>query len=158
MGILSSIGGGVARFAVGTVAPWAAAIPARAWMIIAGVAVVFVAVMFWNSHERSIGEKRGQAAIVTLNKVLGEKQTQLDAAKDANHACDGTITRLELDKATCESGRTADRTLQATTIAERNATELKLKRDAAAARAKLQATLAGRCKAWADQPTCEDAP
>ena len=158
MGILSSIGGGIARFAVGTVAPWAAAIPARAWMIIAGVAVVLVAVMFWNSHERAIGEKRGQDAITALNKVLGEKQTQLDAAQDANHACDGTITRLELDKATCESGRTLDQAQQAKTIAERNATEVNLKRDAAASRAKLQATLAGRCKAWADQPTCEGAP
>jgi hypothetical protein len=138
----------------GFVAPLLAAIPPKAWMIIAGIVAVLIAVLFWNHHERAIGEARNAAAIATLDKTISGLQGQLTEAQSANQACDGSITRLELDKQTCESGRVADRQAQATTLAARNATEIKLKRDATAAHTKLQALLEGRCKAWADEPAC----
>jgi hypothetical protein len=152
--MIGAIFGAVFRGVFGFVAPIFAAIPPKAWMIIAGVVAVMIAVLFWNHHERAIGEARSKDAIATLDKTIADLQGQLGDAQSANQACDGTIKRLELDKATCESGRVADKAAQASTLAARNATEVKLKQDAASARAKLQASLAGRCKAWADEPAC----
>jgi len=152
--MIGAIFGAVFRGAFGFVAPIFAAIPPKAWMIIAGVVAVLIAVLFWNHHERAIGEARSKDAIATLDKTIADLQGQLGDAQSANQACDGSITRLELDKATCEKGRLADQQLQATTIAAHNASEIKLKQAAAVARTKLQELLAGRCKAWADEPAC----
>lgn len=136
----------------------AKAIPLRAWLIIAGVIAVAVAVLSWNAHERAIGRAQDAAQIVALATRVKTLATDLDTATNANAAFDGTIKGLKLSLATCESGRLADNAATAAAQA-RYATQVQgATRDAAQARAATAALLAGRCKASANEAFCGAIP
>lgn len=109
-------------------------------MIAGGIFAVTALAMWGIHHERQIG--RDQVKV------------ELQKADDANAAFVKTVAALKASMAECESNRLIDQNLQRDALAQRDADAKKLTAAATTARAKLDAVLAGRCKAWASQPAC----
>jgi len=130
---------------------WAKGIPLRDWLGAIALGAIIVFVLWWDHRERQIGRDESAAQITTLNGQLADAQS-------ANRSNADAIKALQSANHQCESGREADREAQATALKDRDAVAAKLNKDAAAARATLQALLAGRCKDWAQQPACGVTP
>lgn len=79
-------------------------------------------------------------------------------AADANLAQRDAIARAREALARCEAGRLLDASAQARVLADHSAQFEVLTRRAAAARAAAQASNAGVCRAWAQQPACGVTP
>jgi chromosome condensin MukBEF ATPase and DNA-binding subunit MukB len=126
---------------------WAKAIPLKDWLYAAAFATAVAGYLYWAHHERAIGRAQEQAQITDL-------QTRLTEAQSANRSNDDAIKALQAANHLCEAGRIADQAAQTKALQDRDTAQAKLSKDAATARSKLQALLAGRCKAWADQPAC----
>lgn len=126
---------------------WAKAIPIKDWLYAGAFALAVAGYLFWAHHERAIGRAQDAAKIVAIS-------AQLTEAQSANRSNADAIKALQEANHQCEAGRLADQSAQVAALKDRDIAQAKLSKDAAAARTKLQALLAGRCKAWADQPAC----
>jgi hypothetical protein len=130
---------------------WAKAIPLKDWLYAAAFAMAVAGYLFWAHHQRAIGRAQDAAKIVAIS-------AQLTEAQSANRSNADAIKALQEANHQCEAGRLADQSAQAVALKDRDIAQAKLSKDAATARTKLQALLAGRCKAWADQPACGVTP
>jgi hypothetical protein len=137
-------------FGLGFLVPllgWAKAIPLKDWLYAIAFIAAVMLYLFWAHHERAIGRDEDAAQITKIT-------AQLLDAQSANRSNNDAIKALQQANHACEAGRLADQDAQKKALQDRDTAQAKLSKDAAAARATLQALLAGRCKAWADQPAC----
>jgi len=134
-----------------SVIAWAKAIPLKDWLYAIAFAAAVALYLFWAHHERAIGRDEDAAKIAAISAQLVEAQS-------ANRSNNDAIKALQEANHQCEAGRIADKDAQTKALQDRDAAQVKLSKDAANARATLQALLAGRCKAWADQPACGVSP
>jgi hypothetical protein len=126
---------------------WAKAIPLKEWLYAIAFIAVVLLYLFWAHHERAIGRDQDAGKITAI-------AAQLEQAQEANRSGADAIKALQAANHLCEAGRLADKDAQATALKNRDIMQTKLTADATAARATLQALLAGRCKAWAALPAC----
>lgn len=123
----------------------------RQWLVGGALLVVLCGYLYWSHHEREIGRKQSAAKIATITAQLTDAHNAIASNQDV-------IASLQFANAQCETGRLADQTAQMHALSARDQTDISLRAQAAAARSKLDALLAGRCKDWASQPACGGVP
>jgi len=92
------------------------------------------------------------------NAGAAAAQTALDKEQDANRTCTGTIARLKMSVALCETNRIVDLAAQTKALSQRYAEEIHAQEVYKAQRDTLQQLMRGDCREWAKQAACGSVP
>ena len=90
----------------------------------------------------------------SYKRLKAEDLAKVEQLVDANATFSTTLGNLKTSVAECQAGRIADQAATKAALAKRDTAQQKLTRDAATARSSLARELAGRCRSWAEQPSC----